>query len=50
MFCLFPYTNRLKYAAHCYYTRKYKNYWVMNIVFTKHLQAHFKVCLCKIIA
>ncbi|XP_019850975.1 PREDICTED: uncharacterized protein LOC109581356 [Amphimedon queenslandica] len=32
----------VKYAAHCFYEKKYENFWILNIVFTKHLKAHFK--------
>ena len=33
----------MKYAGQCCYAREYRNYWIMSIVFTKHLSAHLKV-------
>ncbi|XP_019853637.1 PREDICTED: uncharacterized protein LOC109582975 [Amphimedon queenslandica] len=32
----------VRYAAQCFYDRKYKNFWILNIVFTKLLSANFK--------
>ena len=33
----------VRYSAQCYYERKYKNFWTLNIIFTKLLNANFKV-------
>ena len=33
----------VRYAAQCFYERKYKNFWILNIVFTKLLSANIKV-------
>ena len=35
----------VKYAGQCSYVREYKNCWTMSILFTKHLNAHLKVCI-----
>ena len=35
----------MKYSGQCSYLREYKNCWTMSILFTKHLNAHYKVSL-----
>ena len=37
----------VRYAAQCFYEKKCKNFWILNIAFTKHLKAHFKVFISK---
>lgn len=38
-------TNPLKYTALCSYTSDCRNSWIVNILFTKQLTAHYKVCV-----
>ncbi|XP_019858017.1 PREDICTED: uncharacterized protein LOC109586283 isoform X2 [Amphimedon queenslandica] len=34
--------STVKYVAQCFYERKYKNFWTLNIAFTKLLYVNFK--------